>query len=279
MLPLIVSGCQSFLAGVTPYGFHTISHYQIFTYLPGMWIAYLPAVASGTDPRFINMICTVISVLVLAYMIQDSRKSALLLLPVFLLTLYLQYRHEIYLGVLFFVLSIIFFMGIRNRWLISSAAFGYALSTYQFTWILFPFGVVAAFRRWGIKKAILGSFIAVAVALIIILPFFLNAPDYFIKGIYGHWLFVDIPSVNLCYLVSLVVPWDLMVFVQGIVMVIIFIVALRKMDPDACWGWMAAALVVFIALNRVIEVYFYLIVLLLLVMHGISTGTPSDTPD
>jgi hypothetical protein len=42
---------------------------------------------------------------------------------------------------------------------------------------------------------------------------------------------------------------------------------------------MATALVLFIAMNRVINVYFYLIVLLLLVMHGISVSTPKEKPD
>jgi hypothetical protein len=279
MLPLIISGCQSFLAGVSPYGYHTIPHHLIFTYLPGMWIAYLPAAAFGVDPRWINLMSIVMSALILAYTVPDSRKYTLLLLPVFLLNPYLQYRHEIYLGVLFLILSIIFILGSRNQWLMSSAASGYALTTYQFTWVLFPFGVIAARRKWGIKKAMIGFFIAIAVFLAIILPFFLNSPDYFIQGIYGHWLYVDIPSVNLSYLVSMAVPWELMIFFQGAVMAVILTVALWKMDPEDFWGWAATALLFFIALNRVIEVYFYLIVLLLLVMHGISTGTTSETPD
>ena len=279
MLPLIVSGCQSFLAGVTPYGYHVIPHKLIFTSLPGMWMAYLPAVAFGADPRLMNLISTIISVLILAYTVQDSRKCTLLLFPVFLLTPYLQYRHEIYLGVLFLVLSVIFILGIRNRWLLSSAASGYALATYQFTWVIFPFGVITAFRKWGIKKAGISFLTAIAVSLAIILPFFVHSPEYFIQGIYGHWLFVDIPSVNLSYLVSLIVPWDLMIFIQGVVIVIILAAAMRIMDPEDCWGWMAAALLLFIALNRVIEVYFYLIVLLLMVMHGISTGITSGIPE
>jgi hypothetical protein len=271
MLPLILSGCHSFLGGTTPYGYHTIPHHLVFTYLPGMWMAYLPAAASGTDPRFINLICMVISVLILAYSSKGSRSYAMLLIPVFLLTPYLQYRHEIYLDVLFLILSIIFFLYSRNRWIASSAIFGYALATYQFIWVIFPFGVVAAFRKWGIKKAMMGALMAFALALILILPFLLSSPEYFIKGVYSHWLFVDIPSVNLFYLVSLVVPWNLVIFIQGIVMAVIFAAALQRMDPADCWGWMATALVLFIALNKVIEVYFYLLVLLLLVMHGIST--------
>jgi chromate transport protein ChrA len=70
-----------------------------------------------------------------------------------------------------------------------------------------------------------------------------------------------------------------MIIVQGIVMVAIFSLALQRMDPEDRWGWMATALVLFIAMNRVINVYFYLIVLLLLVMHGISVSTLKEKPD
>ncbi len=70
-----------------------------------------------------------------------------------------------------------------------------------------------------------------------------------------------------------------MIIVQGIVMVAIFLLALQRMDPEDRWGWMATALVLFIAMNRVINVYFYLIVLLLLVMHGISVSTLKEKPD
>ena len=163
-----------------------------------------------------------VSTLILAYCVRGPRKLTPLLLPVFILTPYLQYRHEMYLGVLFLVLSIVFALCSRNRWLLSSVAAGYALSVYQFTWVLFPVGVIAAFKKWGIKKAGIGLLISVALALIIILPFFLTAPVDFIRGIYGNWLYIDTPTVNLFYFLSLLVPWNLMVVIQGIVLAIIY---------------------------------------------------------
>ena len=282
MLPLILSGCQSFLAGMSPYAYHDLLYHpphQVFTYLPGMWMAYLPAAASGVDLRFINLISMLVSALILAYSANGSRNHSMLLVPVFLLTPYLQYRHEIYLGVLFLILSIVFFLDRNNKWWTSSIASGYALAAYQFVWVIFPFIVVSAFKRWGIKKAFVNSLIAVAIALILILPFLLGSPEEFIAGVYGNWFYIDTPSVNLSYLISLFIPWDSMIIVQGIVMVAIFSLALQRMDPEDRWGWMATALVLFIAMNRVINVYFYLIILLLLVMHGISVSTLKEKPD
>jgi len=272
MLPLIVSGSRSFLSGMTPYGFHDIPHHIVFTYLPGMWLAYVPSVALRADPRLMNLICILASVLILAYSIRDRGESVILLIPIFLLTPYLQYRHELYLGVLFLALSIAFAFFLRNRWLAASVAFGYALATYQFAWVIFPFALVSLFRKYGRAKALTSLVIAVGIALVIVLPFFLLTPHEFMAGIYGHWLYVDVPTINLSYLVSLIVPWDLMIAVQGIVVLLFLIMAMRTMDPRDVWGWMAGVLLVFIALNRVVEVYFYLLVLLLLVFHGIAVA-------
>jgi len=272
MLPLIVSGCKYALLGMTPYGFHDIPHHLLFTYLPGMWLAYVPAVALEADPRLVNLICIVASALILAYVTRDRRNTGFLLLSVFLLNPYLQYRHEIYLGVLFLVLSIVFALFLRSRWLAGSAVFGYALATYQFTWIIFPFALVSMFRRAGSAKTLISMAIAVGIACIVVLPFLLLSPSAFLEGVYGHWLYVDVPTVNLSYLVSLIVPWDYLIVVQGVVVLLILIMAVRIMDPQDVWGWMAGVLLLFIALNRVIEVYFYLLVLLLLVFHGIAVA-------
>jgi len=270
MLPLIVSGCRSFLAGISPYGFHDIPHHLIFTYLPGMWTAYLPAAATGADPRFINIGCIVAAALILAFFSHD-RKSAMLLLSVFFLTPYLQYRHEIYLGVVFLTLSILYILAVSNRIVLSAVVSGYALTVYQFLWVIFPFYFVAAWKRWGRTSAVLLGLAAVAIALAVILPFYAGSPDNFIGGVYGHWLFIDLPSINLFFLVSRIVPADLMVVVQCGVMGIVLLAAAFRMDPADCWGWMAAALFLFIALNRVNSQYYYLIVLFLLALQGIST--------
>lgn len=272
MLPLIFSGCMSFLSGTTPYGFHDIPHHLVFTYLPGMWLAYLPAVALHADPRLMNLLCVIASTLILVYSSRDRGDVAFLLVPVFLLSPYLQYRHEIYLGVLFLALSIAYALFLRDHVLAGAAAFGYALATYQFVWVIFPFAVVSVFRKHGARKALLSMVIAIGIALALVLPFLLRTPHEFLAGVYGHWLYVDVPTINLSYLVSFLVPWDLMIVLQGIVVLLFLVWAIRIMDPRDVWGWMAGVLLVFIALNRVIEVYFYLLVLLLLVFHGIAVA-------
>lgn len=272
MLPLIVSGCRSFLSGITPYGYHNIPHHLIFTYLPGMWLPYLPWVALDRDPRLMSLLCIVLAVLLLAWSNSKGRETAYLLLPVFILTPYLAYRHETYLGVLFLVLALASILYQRSKWLSCGAVFGYALATYQFSWVIFPFFVVAAFRKTGIFRALVSMGVGIGVALALILPFFLSSRGDFLGGIYGHWQYVFVPNINLSYFASFIVPWEYMIVLQGVVIGAILAISLRRMEPGEMWGWMAVGLLFFISLNRIIEVYFYLLVLLLLAIHGIAVS-------
>ena len=236
MLPLLVSGGRSFLNGITPYGYYDIPHHLIFTYLPGMWFAYLPAVILHADPRIINLICVVLSALIIVYLTKNGRNFAFLLVSIFLLVPYLQYRHEIYLGVFFLLLSIIYVFYTRNRWFVGSAVFGYALATYQFAWIIFPFAIVSIFRKTGLRKAVVSLVIAIGIALIMILPFWLLTPDAFIGGVIGHWFYVDILAVNLSYIVSILVPWDLIIVVQCIVIVFLLLLAFENYESGRYLG-------------------------------------------
>ena len=276
MLPLIISGCRSVLSGMTPYGYHDIPHHLIFTYLPGMWLPYIPGVAFGIDPRFTSLSCVLLAALVLAWATRKESDSALLLIPVFILTPYLAYRHEIYLGVVFLLLAAAYAL-YRGGWMRScGAVFGYALATYQFIWVIFPFFVVSIYRKSGPARALHVMGIGICVALVLILPFFVSAPGLFLEGIYGHWDYFYVANINLAYFISFLVPWQHLSLLQAITVLILLGAAARSMDPADLWGWMAAVLLLFIALNRNIEIYFYLLVLLLLVMHGIAKGGPLE---
>jgi hypothetical protein len=121
-------------------------------------------------------------------------------------------------------------------------------------------------------RALISTGIGIGVAIVFILPFFLSSPDNFLEGIYGHWDYFYVSNINLAYFVSFLIPWKLLIILQGIILLIILAIAMRIMDPDDMWGWMAVALLLFIALNRNIEIYFYILVLLLLLMHGITVS-------
>ncbi|MDD1711482.1 MAG: hypothetical protein LUQ37_11335 [Methanoregulaceae archaeon] len=237
-----------------------------------MWLPYLPAVALGADPRLINLLCVIFAVIIIILTSQEGRVSAILLLPVFLLTPYLAYRHEIYLGVVILVLSVVFALFQRKQWLACGAFFGYAIATYQFSWVIFPFFVISIFKKSGIIKALSSMVVGIGVSLMIILPFFLSSPDMFLEGVYGHWNYFYVSNINIAYFLSFLLPWNFLIVIQGIILLIVLTIAIKTMDPDDMWGWMAGALLLFIALNRNIESYFYLLVLFLLLLHGIAVS-------
>jgi hypothetical protein len=56
MLPLIESALAAAMDGRNPYGLHFVTHDVALTYLPVMWLSYLPAWVAGVDIRWINVL-------------------------------------------------------------------------------------------------------------------------------------------------------------------------------------------------------------------------------
>jgi hypothetical protein len=98
--------------------------------------------------------------------------------------------------------------------------------------------------------------------------FFVWSPSDFILGVFQHWASTcDVPTVNLSYFVSYIIPWDYLLYLQGFVMLFLFLVTFKRLiSLRETLRWMTIGLLVFIILNRIIEVYFFLLVFLLMTM-------------
>lgn len=153
MLPLIVEGGKNLAEGISPYTFYNIPQLLTMTYLPGLWLSYLPAALLNFDPRIINSLCIIGDVLIL-YWSARNRENIALLLSIFLLNPYLQYRHEIYLGVLFLAIAMSYRFLMRRQNVVSSIFYGVAMSMYQFMWVMFPFSILYIYKRSVAKTAI-----------------------------------------------------------------------------------------------------------------------------
>jgi len=267
MLPLIVAGCKNFLTGINPYTFYHIPHLLTMTYLPGLWLSFLPSANFGFDPRIINLVSIILSVIIL-YSFGRNQEKAAIFLSIFLLNPYLQYRHEIYLGVVFLGLSVAYVLLINNRPILSSVFFGYAMTTYQFVWVIFPFFVAYVYNKYGKKNAFFVIVIVTTIFVAMVGSFFVWSPSDFILGVFQHWASTgDVPTVNLSYFVSYIIPWDYLLYLQGFVMLFLFLVTFKRLiSLRETLRWMTIGLLVFIILNRIIEVYFFLLVFLLMTM-------------
>lgn len=84
---------------------------------------------------------------------------------------------------------------------------------------------------------------------------------------FEHWsTTADAPTVNLSYLASFIIPWNDLIILQGLIMLLVFVIAWKCVaSPEKCMVWGSIALLLFILFNGIIEVYFFLLVLFIFV--------------
>jgi len=216
------------------------------------------------DVRWIHAAAILASVW-LFYAADNRKEIAACFGSVFLLIPYLLYRHEVYLGILWLNLSLVYFFEQKDRPILSSIFAGVAAATSQFAWVLAPFYLLGIYKRSGWKKAATGLVFCIASFLAIVLPFVIQRPANFYDGVFAHWSHTfNATTFNFSYF--LLIPFstsNLKVF-QAAAIVFFFWKA-WKSTPERRYEWMTYALLSFILLNPLIWVYFYLTLFVLMI--------------
>lgn len=279
MLPLIAAADHVFLQAHDPYRFYALASGSVFlTYLPGTWLAYLPASALGLDLRWISLACYLALILAVWLSVRPGfRRECAGLLGIFFCSPYLQYRHEIYTGPFWLCLAIGLLLMIRGRPKTSGVFLGLSVAMYQFAWVLFPFWYLYWQQRTGWKKALIPPTIALAVAALIICPFLLVSPSSMVFGVLGHWKASPVVArvVNLSYWTARAVGVRHLTWVQGIILEALSLFCWwRKACRTAagCFHWMAVGLLIFVLLNFLVWGYFFLTVALLLLFYVLAAN-------
>ena len=267
MLPLIQAACERFLAGNNPYTPYQLPHTLPLTYLPGLWMSYLPGVFVGLDPRVTNAVSILASMIVIYRSAAAEQKNMVACFcGAFLMIPYLLYRHEIYLGVFWLALSMVLYFESRNRWIRTSVFLGIAASMSQFAWILIPFFLIAIFRKWNRRVALISTGLCGVTASVIVLPFAFHSPDNFLNGVFAHWEGVlNITTINFSFFILRLLPVDDLKYLQMILVLILYWFAWRDRRREKIYAYATIALMLFVLFNSVIWVYFYLTVLLLMI--------------
>lgn len=271
MLPLVVAADHSLLSAHDPYHpYHLLGEVIYLTYLPGTLLAFLPAVASAIDPRWINVIC-LLGLAIIAFQAAaiSYRREVIAAMAVLLFSPYLQVRHELYTAPQWLLMTsaaALLAYG-RRRW--AAAVFGLGVATSQFFWILVPLLLLFYWEEGGLRELTEGSLILAGTALIILAPFYVFSPHAMIYGVLSHWqkIVVDARPINLSYWISLVLPGAALSLIQGAVLAAIYIYCFAAhgcRDVSSCLRWMSVALLALIVLNVLVWGYFYLLLLFLL---------------
>ncbi|HVG27789.1 MAG TPA: hypothetical protein VM865_09310 [Acidobacteriaceae bacterium] len=275
MLPVIAQADQRVLQHGNPYAPLYLGTRQYdFPYLPGMIVAYLPISALRLDLRIGELLYTLATAaLVFWATCRDRRADVAGLLAVFLLSPFLQFRHDLYIQPHWMTMIFTFVLMQRRRFAWAALVFGTSMAIYQFSWILLPFLLLNGLRRRGWPEVARLALLSTLGALMIAGPFLQEATHRIAINTVSQWS--QLPhavadAMNLSYWATYILrPGDLLPL-QAMLMVAIFSFCLlrgRCADLPDTLRWMSTALIVFVLFNVVVDGYFFLMILIVLLAY------------
>ncbi len=193
MLPLVKSGLLAFLDGENPYRAHIITmpfatYPLTMTYLPVTWMSYLPALLLKIDLRWTNVGADIVSAWALWFgmrkPVRNGSYIGALLLGLWCLNPYFSSRMDAEISIFCMVLSLFLYAMATQRFWMLGVITGIMLATVQLALIVVPFAFVYLLIQTGIKRAAGVSTLALAIASVLIVPFY---GENMLHGVLLHW--------------------------------------------------------------------------------------------
>ena len=259
MLLLIKAASERFLQGSNPYTEYMIFHPVNLTYLPGMWLSYLPAAILGIDIRFTNLILLLASA---AIFIRSSRTQTKLqqsvFAAVFFLNPWLIFRHDIYLPVFIFQMILIYQLYLSRKIVPSMIVFAWTLASYQFSWILYPLYLNLVRNQYGKRTALKAMVIGAVGFMLFIMPFVLASPEGVYNGVFGTWNSAfQVETFNLSYWIISITTIKYIKLVQVTLLLIFYLLTIKKIESPGCFFKYATWIsILFILTGQLIWHYF-----------------------
>jgi hypothetical protein len=189
MLPLVIEAGQRLLHGQSPYGVYEMPWRLPLTYLPLTWLTYLPAVALHVDPRWMSVLC---ELAVAAVIVRSATRGGpaggasdhpilLLLAAWYLLPSSLEWVRITAAPPSWAALALVLVTAARDA-PSAPVALGVAAATTPLAAVLAPLVVLRWVRQRGWGGTLRAAALAIAVAALLVAPFFLWAPRSFVDG-------------------------------------------------------------------------------------------------
>lgn len=277
MLPSIQVAVTRWLGGGALYGTNRLGSHEVPTpYLPLTELVYAPLVWPGWDLRWFG-VWGLGAVVVLLVAASRGRNHGLnTALGVFASSPLLIARHDLYTYPQWLLVTIFGISVAHRRWNWASVSLGLGMAAVQLVVLMVPIYAVLVLREKGLGPALLHTAGALAIAVAIVAPFFLAAPQEFSYGIWGQYRYDAGPAVepladfsgeaglSLSPLLRLlgIAGWRLPL--QAVAMIGIFFgAAWAVRTPSGGLLWSAAAVEAFLLFNHPSWPYLRLPVLLL----------------
>jgi hypothetical protein len=275
MLPVILWAGTNLLHHIDPYcTMHIADRVYNFPYLPGMIVVYIPLITAHIDLRFASILFNTASASLIFFNTKkDHRREVATLLALFLLSPFLQYRHELYISPHWLTMVGAFVLMQRRRFVWAAFVCGISMAIYQFSWIIAPFLLLNAFRRRGWLEVIKLTLTALIGSLLIAGPFLRAAASKILGDTVIQWglaKHADAQPMNFSYWATYFIHPSQLLKLQAILMVVIFVYCIVKhccVTLEDTLRWIIAALTVFILFNVLVDGYFYLMLLVPMLIY------------
>jgi len=182
MLPLIRAAGQNLLSGQSPYRLYEFHEWPLpLTYLPGTWLAYLPAVVLDLDLRLVNVAASAAAAIILWAAARRS-PAAPLVGVLFLLPQVVVFDLYAEVAVFWLVLAGLLAGLVRERYALAAACYGLALATSPLALVFMPLLFVFLLLRLPPRRLTGLMALAAGIATALVLPFLLWSPGEFLYG-------------------------------------------------------------------------------------------------
>jgi len=259
MLLLIKAASERFLQGSNPYIEYTIFHPVMLTYLPGMWLSYVPAAILGIDLRYVNLILLLVSAgIFLRGTSKRFRLQQSVFAAIFFLNPWLIFRHEIYLPVFIFQMVLIYQLYVSRKTVPSMIVFAWTLASYQFSWVLFPLYLALVGRQYGKRTTLKALCIGATGFSLFLVPFLVISPEGFFQGVFGTWKSVfQVETFNLSYWIIIISSISYIKLIQVLFLLVFYVLTLKRVvTPAKLFKYATWCTVLFILTGQLIWHYF-----------------------
>lgn len=202
MLPLVVEAIKTFLSGETPYKEHMIhmpfATYPLkLTYMPFLWLSYIPAYLIKIDLRWTNIIADIAAAVIIFKAFPgrtssfDLWKSAII--AVWFCNFYFASRIDSEISIFNLTTALTVWAIVSRHHLIAGVSAGLMLLTCQLAVIVLPFLLIWSVEYIGLKKLMPAILISLCISVATYLYFY---NDILFHSAFNHWKMFYLNDVN-----------------------------------------------------------------------------------
>lgn len=191
MLPLVQQALDNLLRGQSPYTTYSMPWELPLTYFPLTWLAYLPTWLLGLDIRWTNIVAEVAILLAVLHVERHTPRARRRFAPGTLLILWswiflsptvIAWDMVTSAPIGWVAIAWVLALVQTRRQGAAILALGLALATTPLVAVMLPLVALCWWREDGLALAIRRGLLALGIGGILLLPWFLWAPDQFLDG-------------------------------------------------------------------------------------------------